>query len=128
MENREQQILSEIKSMMASIRIQLERLDAKMAELQQVVDPEDSAAMPIDLDIDENTLDISVQETVVDFYIPQVYIMLKIRHFLQKSFARFLLLIKHFLQAPVLRQTRAQLNLQENIFMKKILTDMKLSL
>ena len=36
MENREQQILSEIKSMMTSIRSQLERLDAKMAELQQI--------------------------------------------------------------------------------------------
>ena len=30
MENREQQILSEIKSMVASIRSQLEKLDAKM--------------------------------------------------------------------------------------------------
>ena len=56
MENREQQILSEIKTMMASIRIQLEKLDAKMAELQQVVDPEDVAAMPIDLEIDENEM------------------------------------------------------------------------
>ena len=56
MENREQQILSEIKTMMASIRIQLEKLDAKMAELQQVVDPEDVAAMPIDLEIDENEI------------------------------------------------------------------------
>ena len=70
MENREQQILSEIKSMMASIRIQLERLDAKMAELQQVVDPEDVAAMPIDLDIDEDALQISVQETVVEDDLP----------------------------------------------------------
>ena len=52
MENREQQILSEIKSMMASIRSQIELLDAKMAELQQVVDPEDVNALPIDLDID----------------------------------------------------------------------------
>jgi hypothetical protein len=42
--------------MMASIRIQLEKLDAKMAELQQVVDPEDVAAMPIDLEIDENEI------------------------------------------------------------------------
>ena len=41
---------------MASIRIQLEKLDAKMAELQQVVDPEDVAAMPIDLEIDENEM------------------------------------------------------------------------
>ena len=53
MENREQQILSEIKSMMASIRSQLERLDAKMAELQQVVDPEEFDAAPIDIEIDE---------------------------------------------------------------------------
>ena len=54
MENREQQILSEIKSMMSSIRMQLEQLDAKMAELQQVVDPDDVSAIPIDLDIVEN--------------------------------------------------------------------------
>ena len=38
--------------MMASIRSQIELLDAKMAELQQVVDPEDVDALPIDLDID----------------------------------------------------------------------------
>lgn len=42
--------------MMASIRVQLEKLDAKMAELQQVVDPEDVAAAPIDLDINESEL------------------------------------------------------------------------
>ena len=53
MENREQQILSEIKSMMASIRSQLERLDAKMAELQQIVDPEEFDMAPIDIEIDE---------------------------------------------------------------------------
>ncbi len=53
MENREQQILSEIKSMMASIRSQLERLDAKMAELQQVVDPEEFDSTLIDIEIDE---------------------------------------------------------------------------
>ena len=82
MENREQQILSEIKTMMASIRMQLEKLDAKMAELQQVVDPEDVAAMPIDLEIDESEMvdipleiveeddlpfaDIPAEEPVVD--------------------------------------------------------------
>lgn len=53
MENKEQQILSEIKSMMASIRVQLERLDAKMAELQQAVDPEEFEADSIDLEIEE---------------------------------------------------------------------------
>ncbi|MBE6217600.1 MAG: hypothetical protein E7124_06105 [Bacteroidales bacterium] len=52
MENREQQILSEIKSMMSSIRRQLEMLDAKMAELQQEFDPQEIDMVPIDLDID----------------------------------------------------------------------------
>ena len=52
MENREQQILSEIKEMMGTIRAQLEMLDAKMAELQQCVDPEDYDNNPIELDID----------------------------------------------------------------------------
>lgn len=61
MENREQQILSEIKSMMASIRSQLERLDAKMAELQQVVDPEEFDMAPIDIDIDEAVQEEPVQ-------------------------------------------------------------------
>ena len=61
MENREQQILSEIKSMMGTIRTQLELLDAKMAELQQGVDPEDFDNNPIELELE----DIAVEETVV---------------------------------------------------------------
>lgn len=65
MENKEQQILSEIKSMMASIRVQLERLDAKMAELQQVVDPEEFEAESIDLDLDEAIVAEQVVEEVV---------------------------------------------------------------
>ena len=67
MENREQQILSEIKVMMASIRSQLERLDAKMAELQQIVDPEEFEAESIDIEIDvdeavEAVRNVEVQE------------------------------------------------------------------
>ena len=65
MENKEQQILSEIKSMMASIRVQLERLDAKMAELQQVVDPEEFEAESIDLEIDEPLVAEQVVEEMV---------------------------------------------------------------
>jgi len=61
MENREQQILSEIKSMMGTIRTQLELLDAKMAELQQCVDPEDFDNNPIELELE----DIAVEDTVV---------------------------------------------------------------
>ncbi len=52
MENREQQILSEIKSLMNSVRLQLEQLDAKMAELQQVYDPQGYDAEPIDIELD----------------------------------------------------------------------------
>ena len=65
MENREQQILSEIKEMMASIRIQLEKLDDKMAELQQVVDPEGVATMPIDIEISDEHLVEEPQVVVV---------------------------------------------------------------
>lgn len=54
MENKERQILSEIKDMMASIRSQLEVLDAKMAELQQAVDQEDADVVPIDLDLGDD--------------------------------------------------------------------------
>ena len=52
MENREQQILAEIKDMMTSIRSQLELLDAKMLELQQAVDPEGYDNDPIELDLE----------------------------------------------------------------------------
>lgn len=71
MENKEQQILAEIKSMMASIRVQLERLDAKMAELQQVVDPEEFEAESIDLEIEEPVVEEQVvEETAQEQEIP----------------------------------------------------------
>lgn len=70
MENREQQILSEIKAMMSSIRSQLELLDAKMAELQQAVDPQDVELVPIDLDIDiadhQPAVEPAAEEPVVE--------------------------------------------------------------
>lgn len=66
MENREQQILSEIKSMMASIRSQLELLDAKMAELQQVVDPEVVDLSPIDIDIADASSAVPLDAQVFD--------------------------------------------------------------
>ncbi len=61
--------------MMSSIRSQLEMLDAKMAELQQAVDPEDFAAESVDLDIDiENVAgEVAAEvaaESVVDDDLP----------------------------------------------------------
>lgn len=56
MENREQQILSEIKVMVASIRTQLQQLDAKMMELQSAVDPDNLSTKPIDIDMDDMEL------------------------------------------------------------------------
>lgn len=53
MENKERQILSEIMDLMASVRSQLEQLDAKMAQLQQIVGQEDMDQTPIDLDLDD---------------------------------------------------------------------------
>ena len=64
MENKESQILSEIMDMMASIRSQLELLDAKMAELQNSVGQGDTEAMPIDLDIEDVPEVVEVVEEV----------------------------------------------------------------
>lgn len=67
MENKESQILSEIMDMMASIRSQLELLDAKMAELQNTVGQGEADAMPIDLDIDDvPEVEEVVEEVVVE--------------------------------------------------------------
>ena len=55
MENRHQQILSEIKSLMASGRVQLEQLDVKMAELQQSFEPQSIVIEPTDFSIDDIT-------------------------------------------------------------------------
>lgn len=49
--------------MMTSIRSQLERLDAKMAELQQIVDPEEFDAQSIDITIDD-AVEIEPVQTV----------------------------------------------------------------
>ena len=66
MENRQQQILSEIKDMMASIRVQLEQLDAKMAELQYEVDPQEFTSEPIDLSLDDFTIETVPEDPVVE--------------------------------------------------------------
>ena len=60
MENREQQILSEIKQLMNSVRAQLEQLDTKMAELQQIYDPQEFESEPIDLGVFPLDLDDEV--------------------------------------------------------------------
>ena len=71
MENRQQQILAEIQELMSSVRSQLEKLDAKMQEFQQVADPQGDMAMPIDIDIDESYLNEEVLvETDLD--LPEV--------------------------------------------------------
>lgn len=67
MENKERQILSEIMELMASVRTRLELLDAKMAELQQIVGHENEEMIPIDLDID----DIPESDAVVSVEVPE---------------------------------------------------------
>ena len=52
MENNQQQILSEIKSLMSSVRVQLEQLDAKMAQLQKMYEPDEYEAEPIEMEFD----------------------------------------------------------------------------
>ena len=52
---------------MASIRSQLERLDAKMAELQQVVDPDGFEPVSVDIDIDmDDIAEAPVSEPVAE--------------------------------------------------------------
>ena len=52
MENNQQQILSEIKSLMTSVRRQLEELDVKIAQWQQMVEPEEAIDVTSDIDLD----------------------------------------------------------------------------
>ena len=65
MENREQQILSEIKALMSSVRLQLEQLDMKMAELQQVYDPQSVEVEEIDLEFDMPEMAFAAAEVAV---------------------------------------------------------------
>ena len=71
MENRQQQTLSEIQELMSSVRSQLEKLDAKMQEFQQLADSQDDTVVPIDIDIDESYLN---EEVVIetDLGLPEV--------------------------------------------------------
>ena len=65
MENRQQQILCEIKEMMSSIRKQLELLDAKMAEFQYEIDPQEFTVDSIDLSLDDYPVVEQAPEVVV---------------------------------------------------------------
>ena len=82
MENREQQILSEIKSMVASIRSQLERLDAKMVEFHQAVDPEGFKKESINVIID----DIDMLSRPVETEIVEIPLGLDIPEILPNEF------------------------------------------
>ena len=58
MENRQQQILSEIKEMVSSIKVQLEQLEAKMAEFQYEVGSQDFMSEPIDIQLDDFPIEL----------------------------------------------------------------------
>lgn len=64
MENRQQQILSEIKSMMTSILSQIEVLEQKIEELQYSVDPKEMAPV-VDMDLSTD-LEIYVEDEPLD--------------------------------------------------------------
>ena len=71
MENNQQQILSEIKTLMASVRNQLEELDAKIALWQQLADPQEADA-PIDLDFDIDMVEgLPAMVSVADNLVPE---------------------------------------------------------
>lgn len=69
MENKERQILSEIKEMMASLRSRMEALESKVDELQQLVNQEYIDMDPIDLDIEDMMVEpepVAVPEPAVE--------------------------------------------------------------
>ena len=69
--------MSEIKHLMNSVRMQLEQLDTKMAELQQMYDPQEFESDPIDLgvfplDLDDNvTFEAETEEVAVEEDLPE---------------------------------------------------------
>lgn len=65
MENKERQILSEIVAMASVLRGQLEALEAKIAEFQEVAGVEEDDMTPIDLELDD-IQDVEPVETVVE--------------------------------------------------------------
>lgn len=66
MENREYQILSEIREMISSVRAQLDALEAKVAQLSQDAVTEVVDDTPIDLDIEDVFDDIPVVEPAAE--------------------------------------------------------------
>ena len=66
MENREYQILSEIREMISSVRAQLDTLEAKVAQLSQEAVTEVVDDTPIDLDIEDVFDDIPVVEPAAE--------------------------------------------------------------
>jgi hypothetical protein len=64
MENRQQQILAEIQSMMASIRNELNMLDVKISEFQQIASGSGNELEPIDLEPIDFTMEAPEIEVV----------------------------------------------------------------
>ena len=66
MENSQQQILSEIKFLMASVRHQLEELDVKIAQWQQMAEPDEviDVVSDIDLGLDDIPLSFDAEPVV----------------------------------------------------------------
>ena len=71
MENRQQQILSEIKALASSVRSQMETLESKIAELQQIIENEEliepSEVIAVSDDIEIDVMDIELSSDT-EFY------------------------------------------------------------
>ena len=72
MENKELQILSEIKDLMDSLRAQIELLETKIAQLQHVAGQEDDDMTPIDLDLDDMMVEPVVEIPEIEDVVEQV--------------------------------------------------------
>ena len=71
MENRQQQILSEIKTLAASVRSQMETLESKIAELQQIIENEEliepSEVIAVSDEVEIDVMDIELSSDT-EFY------------------------------------------------------------
>lgn len=71
MENKQKEILSEIRDMMISIRNQMEKLDAKIYEYSQLVEGEEITPLDLDLDLELDFLDDEPEEEIFNEDLPE---------------------------------------------------------
>lgn len=120
MENIQQQILSEIKTLMASVRVQLEQLDAKMAQLQQMYEPQEYEAEPIEMDFD-----VFSEESVDDLPFHEDVPAVSVTEMISEQVCEVAGSVEDSVDAPVenpvevVRQPEPEASIEDTVFMQE---------